>query len=63
MSAMCTGSKISVFEIFEEYEIVSQDQEAIQVIADDGVTWIIPLYHEDTYEVTDANGDKAIFVV
>ena len=43
MSAMCTGSKISVFQIFEEYEIVSQDQEAIHVIADDGVTWIIPV--------------------
>lgn len=63
MTAMCTGSKISVFELFEEYEIVSKYQEAIHIIAGDGVTWIIPLYHEDTYEVTDANGDKAIFVI
>lgn len=63
MTAMCTGSNISVFELFEEYKIVSKDQEAIHIIAGDGVTWIIPLYHEDTYEVTDVNGDKAIFVI
>lgn len=63
MTATCTGSKISVFQIFEEYEIVSKEQGSISVKADDGITWNIPLYHEDTYEVTDANGDKAIFVI
>lgn len=63
MTATCTGSSISVFQIFEEYEIVSKEQDLISVKADDGIVWNIPLYHEDTYEVTDVNGDKAIFVI
>lgn len=35
----------------------------ISVKANDGVIWNIPQYEGTTYEVTDINGDKAIFVI
>ena len=57
-TAICTGSKISVFTSFEDYEVVSKHQCHISVKANDGVIWNIP-----QYEVTDINGDKAIFVI
>ncbi|EOQ0334056.1 hypothetical protein NRQ48_RS14910 [Escherichia coli] len=63
ITATCAGSKIDVFQLFEEYEIVSKNKDFIQVRADDGTVWNIPHYNDETYEVTDANGDKAIFVI
>jgi hypothetical protein len=65
-TATCTGSKIDVFQIFEEYEITEHGVGFINVKADDGVIWHIPVYHDDTndtFEVTDANGNHAIFVI
>lgn len=62
-TAICTGSKISVFTSFEDYEVVSKHQCHIRAKANDGVIWNIPQYEGTTYEVTDINGDKAIFVI
>ncbi|AFU63980.1 hypothetical protein ACQ31_gp097 [Salmonella phage STML-198] len=62
-TATCTSTNIEVFRLFEEYEMTKISENIISVMSDTDVEWFIPLYDEDTYEVTDANGNKAVFVI
>lgn len=61
--ATCTGSKIACFEFMEDYDTTAITDQHITVITRDGIAWHVPVYEGDTYEVTDSNGNNAIFIV